>query len=149
GHLLSQDALSSDELFAKARKTAFDNKDYPEAIQLCRQALTLSPGYTDIEVFLGRLYYWSDRTDSARILLNNALQANPSHEDAAIAAASIAYFSNNYQESLNYCDKGLTYNPRSPDLLLQKAKALVQLRRYKEALVITDSLELNPKTKAD
>ncbi|MGC4039150.1 MAG: YaiO family outer membrane beta-barrel protein [Chitinophagaceae bacterium] len=145
----AQQTLSSDELFVKARKTAFDNKDYPTAIKICHEALALNPGYTDIEVFLGRLYYWSDFTDSAKIVLDNALQANPSHEDAAVAAASIAYFSNDYQQSINYCNKGLQYNPQSTDLLLQKAKCLVQTRQYKDALVIIDSLEQNPKTKSD
>ncbi|TCV11367.1 tetratricopeptide repeat protein [Sphingobacterium alimentarium] len=60
--------LDSDQLFALARKTAFDQKDYPKAIQLSKQALARSPEYTDIQVFLGRLYTWMDAVDSARMV---------------------------------------------------------------------------------
>ncbi|HEY0609188.1 MAG TPA: hypothetical protein VGD35_06015, partial [Chitinophaga sp.] len=35
----AQDQRSSDELFQDARKAAFDNKNYPLAIQLSRLAL--------------------------------------------------------------------------------------------------------------
>ena len=136
----TQEAQSSDELFQKARKAAFDLKNYPEAIRLCKQALVSSPGYTDIQVFLGRLYFWSDHVDSSRIVLSDALRNNPVHEDAALAAASIAYFTDLYSESLDYCDKGLQHHPRSNDLLLQKAKTLTAMRNYRAASLITDSL---------
>jgi YaiO family outer membrane protein len=138
--VFAQEKLSSDELFQKARKTAFDQKNYPAAIELCKEALAISPGYTDIQVFLGRLYFWNNHTDSARTILSNALENNPSHEDAAIAAASIAYFADHFPESLAYCNKGLEHNPRSKDLFLQKAKTLVAMHKYNDATIITDSL---------
>ena len=136
----AQQKLSSDELFQIARKTAFDQKNYPAAINLCKEALMSSPGYTDVQVFLGRLYFWSDHTDSARILLDGALQNNPAHEDAAIAAASISFFSDQFDESLHYCAIGLQHHPHSKDLLLQKAKTLVAMHNYGPASQITDSL---------
>jgi YaiO family outer membrane protein len=138
--IFAQEKLNSDELFQKARKTAFDEKNYPAAINLCREALALSPAYTDIQVFLGRLYFWNDHTDSALVVLDHAVANNPSHEDAAVAAASINYFSDHYSESLNYCNKGLEHHPQSKDLLLQKAKTLTAMHNYKDATLITDSL---------
>jgi hypothetical protein len=53
--LFGQENLTSDELFAKARKAAFDEKDYPTAIKIAQQALEKSPDYTDISIFLGRV----------------------------------------------------------------------------------------------
>ena len=139
-------AQDSDDLFQQARRAAFDQKDYPKAISLCKQALTQSPGYTDIQVFLGRLYFWSDKEDTARIILQRAVEQKPDHEDAAFAAASIAYFTNRYEESLRFCNRGLQYHPQSTDLLLQKAKTLTAMREYRQAVRITDSvLTLNPK----
>lgn len=144
--LLAQSTISSDDLFLQARKAAFDQKDYPKAISLCKQALSQSPGYTDIQVFLGRLFFWSNKEDSARIMLARAVEQQPDHEDAAVAAASIAYFTNRNEESLKYCNGGLQYHPHSADLLLQKAKTLTAMREYKTAVRITDSvLKLDPK----
>jgi YaiO family outer membrane protein len=138
--LTAQEKLTSDELLVQARSAAFQQKDYPKAIALCQQALSQSPDYTDIRVFLGRLYFWSDKEDSARITLDQALRENPSHEDAAVAAASIAYFTNRYQEGLAYSETGLQHHPKSPDLLLQKAKILTAMRNYKYAARLTDTL---------
>lgn len=144
--LTAQEKLSSDNLLVQARHAAFQQKDYPKAIELCKQALSQSPGYTDIRVFLGRLYFWSGKDDSARTTLDQALRENPSHEDAAIAAASIAYFTNHYQEGLAYCETGLQHHPKSPDLLLQKAKILTAMRDHKQAARLTDTLlSIDPK----
>ena len=60
--------LNSDQLFQKARIEAFENKNYPGTINIAKQELTRSPDYTDIQVFLGRLYTWSDQPDSARMV---------------------------------------------------------------------------------
>ncbi|AZI34265.1 tetratricopeptide repeat protein [Kaistella carnis] len=62
----SQQNLSADELFVEARKAAFDKKDYPTSIKLAKQALERAPEYTDISVFLGRVYTWNDDLSSAR-----------------------------------------------------------------------------------
>ena len=138
----AQETLSSDELFNQARTTAFEQKNYPAAIGLCRQALQKSPGYTDIKVFLGRLFFWNDQPDSSHKILDEALQADPKHEDAAVAAVDIAYFSDQYQQAVDYCNKGLLFHPQSTELLTKKTKCLIELKKYKEALLITDSLSL-------
>ncbi len=136
----AQTELGADELLVEARKTAFDQKNYPGAIRLCQQALRRSPDYTDIRVFLGRLYFWNDQTDSSRLTLDQAVKGNPQHEDAAVAAASVAFFTDQYNDCLSYCAGGLQHHPRSRDLLMQKAKCLTAMRRYKDAVIITDTL---------
>ncbi|KKX49940.1 tetratricopeptide repeat protein [Sphingobacterium sp. IITKGP-BTPF85] len=62
--------LTADELFVKARTEAFD-QNYAEAIKISKQALKQAPEYTDISIFLGRLYTWSDKIDSARTIFPN------------------------------------------------------------------------------
>ncbi len=146
---LSAQTISSDEYFQMARKAAFDNKDYPAAIRMCRQALRQSPGYTDIQIFLGRVYYWSGQADSSLLMLTAALQNKPAYEDASVAIADIEYYSDHYEIALNYVERGLAYNPASKDLMLRKAKYLTALYRYKEAWFITDSLlQTDPKNNA-
>lgn len=146
---IAQNKPSADELLVQARQTAFEQKNYPGAIRLCQQALEGSPGYTDIRVFLGRLYFWNDQTDSARFQLDKAVKENPAHEDAAVAAASVAFFTDQYDACIAYCDGGLQHHPQSRDLLLQKAKCLTGMRRYKEAVILTDTLISRNKNDAD
>ncbi|MBC7654409.1 MAG: hypothetical protein H7098_08045 [Oligoflexus sp.] len=52
----AQENLSPDEMLIKVRKLAFDDKNYLAAIALTKKALLKSPDYTDVEIFLGRLY---------------------------------------------------------------------------------------------
>ena len=146
---LSAQTISSDEYFQMARKAAFENHNYPAAIQLSKQALQQSPGYTDIQIFLGRVYYWNGQADSSMIMLKAALENKPAYEDASVAIADIEYFSEHYASALHYSERGLVYNPSSKELMLRKAKCLAALYRYKEAWFITDSLlQTDPKNNA-
>jgi YaiO family outer membrane protein len=136
----AQTSLSSDELFQQARKAAFDEKNYPKAIGLSKQALSKSPDYSDIRVFLGRLYTWSDKTDSARVEFNRVLTKHPDNEDASFAFGSLEYWNNNSNNALKIVDGGLKYHPRSGDLLLLKAKVLNDLKQYAAANNTLDTL---------
>jgi YaiO family outer membrane protein len=136
----AQTGASSDELFQQARKAAFDQKDYPKAISLSKQALVRSPDYADIHVFLGRIYTWTDKLDSARAQFNLVLSKHPDNEDASFAYGSLEYWNNNSPKALQYAQDGLKYHPQSKDLLLLKAKALNDLKRYAEANNTLDTL---------
>ncbi|HEY8784755.1 MAG TPA: YaiO family outer membrane beta-barrel protein [Mucilaginibacter sp.] len=136
----AQTEFSSDELFQQARKAAFDRKDYPKASALCKQALLKSPDYSDIHVFLGRIYTWTDKLDSARAQFNLVLSKHPDNEDASFAFGSLEYWNNNSAKALQYAQDGLKYHPQSKDLLLLKAKVLNDLKRYKEAYSTLDAL---------
>ena len=136
----AQTGASSDELFQQARKAAFDQKDYAKAISLSKQALERSPGYSDIRVFLGRIYTWSGKLDSARAQFTQVLAKHPDNEDGALAAGSLEYWNDNSPKALQFAQNGLKYHPESKDLLLLKAKALNDLKRYKEANNTLDTL---------
>ncbi|MDB5143527.1 MAG: hypothetical protein JWQ66_2240 [Mucilaginibacter sp.] len=136
----AQSKLSSDELFQQARKAAFDQKDYPKAISLSKQALVKSPDYSDIHVFLGRIYTWTDKLDSARAQFNLVLSRHPDNEDASFAYGSLEYWNNNSPKALQYLQDGLKYHSQSKDLLLLKAKVLNDLKRFKEANSTLDTL---------
>jgi YaiO family outer membrane protein len=142
----AQSGASSDDLFQQARKVAFDDKNYAGAIALSKQALSKSPDYTDIRVFLGRLYIWSNHPDSARTQLDEVLTKHPDNEDGAIAYASLEYWNNNSAKALPLVTQGLRWHPASTDLLLLKAKILNDLKRFREAnLTIDTVLAANPK----
>ncbi len=145
----AQGGLSSDELFQQARKAAFDQKDYPKAISLSKQALARSPDYSDIRVFLGRVYTWSDKTDSARAEFNTVLSKHPDNEDAAFAFGSLEYWNNNSPKALQLVQSGLKFHPQSKDLLLLEAKVLNDLKRFSEANTTLDTLIKEDPTNSD
>jgi YaiO family outer membrane protein len=136
----AQNGASSDELFQQARHAAFDQKDYSKAISLSKQALTKSPDYSDIRVFLGRVYTWSGKIDSARDAFNYVLGKHPDNEDASFAFGSLEYWNDNSAKALQLTNAGLKYHPQSKDLLLLKAKVLNDLKRYSEARNTLDTL---------
>ncbi|MCK9210817.1 MAG: YaiO family outer membrane beta-barrel protein [Ignavibacteriaceae bacterium] len=137
---LAQKEPTSDELFLQARTAAFDKKDYIKARALCKEALSKSPNYTDIEIFLGRLYTWDQLRDSARIVLTNALAKNPTSVDAHNALIDLEYWSGDSPKALAYANSALTLNPVSEEILLKKTKILVDLQNYEEAYRTIDTL---------
>ncbi|MEO8821926.1 MAG: YaiO family outer membrane beta-barrel protein [Ginsengibacter sp.] len=135
----AQNSLTSDELFTNARNAAFDDKDYNKAKQLAFEALEKSPGYADIDIFLGRIYSWNDQYDSAIIHFSKVLNSKP-NEDASIAYADLEYWNDHYQKALEICNNALNVYPSSEDLLLRKAKNLKALKNYKEAAGVTEQI---------
>jgi YaiO family outer membrane protein len=136
----AQNGPSSDDLFQQARHAAFDGKDYAKAISLSKQALSKSPDYSDIRVFLGRVYTWSGKTDSARAEFAQVLIKHPDNEDASFASGSLEFWNDNSVKALQIVNNGIKYHPQSKDLLLLKAKVLNDLKRYGEANNTLDSL---------
>ncbi|WP_346985179.1 YaiO family outer membrane beta-barrel protein [Chryseobacterium sp. POE27] len=142
----SQQKLSADELFANARTEAFEKKDYPKSISLAKQALEIAPNYTDISVFLGRLYTWNKDPDSARTVFEQLDKKNVQDEDYFIAYASLEYWNDNNTKAIEIIDKGLSYHSQSESLWLLKAKSYNSAKDYTAAKnAIENVLKINPK----
>jgi tetratricopeptide (TPR) repeat protein len=121
-------AISSDSLFNQARTAAFDQQNYPLAIILSKKALAEAPDYTDVSVFLGRVYTWSDKPDSARTIFTAVLAKHPDDEDASFAYGSLEYWNNNFPKALEVVNLALKYHNHSTDLLTLKAKILADTK---------------------
>ena len=138
-------AQSSDEIFVQARRAAFDESNYPKAIGLSKIALQASPDYADIRVFLGRLYTWSKKPDSARIEFNYIISRQPTYEDAYVALGNLEFWNDNTEKALTVVDSGLKLIPNSEALNLLKAKLLNDLKRWREAdELLAQILKKNP-----
>jgi len=138
--------LTTDELFLKARTAAFDEDNYPKAIELTLKALDKSPSYADVRIFLGRLYTWTDKVDSARVAFNRVLKENPGYEDGSLAFANLEYWNDNSEKALEIVNNGIEANPKSENLLLLKARILKDLQQYSLASnTLNKLLKINPK----
>lgn len=139
-NLYAQRVFTSDELFQQARSAAFDQKDYQKAIELATQALEQSPDYSDIRVFLGRLYTWTGKYDLSQKTFLEILDLNADFEDASIALTDLEYWNDHYSLALVVCNEGLGHHPDSEELLLRKAKILNAMRQYSEAYRVASDL---------
>jgi YaiO family outer membrane protein len=128
---LSAQAPSADDLFQKAREAAF-KKNYSDAVQLSKDALSLTPDYADVRVFLGRVYTWSDKKDSAANCFEQVLNQHPENENACAAYADLEYWNDEFSKALVICEKGLAFHPDSKELMMKKAKCLLALKRFSE-----------------
>ncbi|TVZ28707.1 YaiO family outer membrane protein [Gillisia sp. Hel_I_86] len=130
---MAQETLSSDELFINARTAAFDEDDYPKAIRITKQALEISPDYSDIRIFLGRLYTWTDEVELARKEFDRVIKTNPGYEDAHLAYGYLEYWNDNPEKALEVIQPGIEKNPASKGLLMLKAKIQNNLGQFTEA----------------
>jgi len=144
--MYSQQNLSADELFVKARNAAFEQKDYPASIALAKEALEKAPNYTDISVFLGRLYTWNKDLVSARAIFEELEKKEVQDEDYFLAYASLEYWNDQNTKAIEILDRGLSYHPKSETLLLLKTKVYFGMDNYEEAdKAVTTLLTINPK----
>lgn len=138
--LFAQNEQSSDELFKLAHEAAFQQKDRAKARELCYEILKKSPNYTDVSVFLARLYTWDDMYDSARAVFSRIFARDSSNYDAISAAIDFEYWSNNPQKALIYCNLGLEKYPKSEEFLLKKSRVLANLKQYDAAFNTIETL---------
>jgi YaiO family outer membrane protein len=136
----AQTVVTTDDLFTAARIAVFEEKNNEKARQLAKQALSQSPDYADVEVFLGRLYSWNKNYDSAAFHFKNVLTNQPANQDASSALIDLEYWNDHNYQALLICNKALSLHKDSEQLLLKKAKILNSLKQYKEAALITDQL---------
>ncbi|SDF76852.1 outer membrane protein, YaiO family [Pedobacter terrae] len=133
-------------LFEQAKKAAFDQKDYNKAIELTKRVLAKNPEVIEYTIFLGRLYTWSEKLDSARKTFRYVLEKMPAHEDATLAYGNLEYWNSNPAIALKIIEPGLRASPTSSSLLLLKARVLHSLNRAPEAgLVLSQLLKIDPK----
>lgn len=136
--LRSQGVKDVDEAFQQARKLAFSSQ-YEPAIDLCKKILLKSPGYTDVSVLMARVYYWSDKKDSAMHILEKVIGTKP-NEDAYIAYVDMLRWSDDNTKSLFYANEGLKKYPSSSDLAIRKARSLSNNGFNRDAYQVLDTL---------
>lgn len=143
------ETLTSDDLFQLARKEVYDRNNYPKGISYLKKALLLSPDYADLRVFLGRIYTWSNKIDSARREFNRVLSHDPTNTDAVSAMFDLEYWNENYGFALVIAEKGLKIDRNSEDFTIKKAKSLNALKKSSEAAsTLADYVKQRPGSQA-
>lgn len=137
-------ALGVDELFQRARETAFAGKR-EEARAMLLTILERSPNYMDVRIFLARTYAWDGMRAQARKELQTVLAQSPQHEDAFNALVDVEMWDDQFAHGLTVVNTALSYYPNSEDLLYKKASILNSLNKSDEAeIVLNQLLTINP-----
>ena len=139
---IQPDSISYDSLFKVAKYYAYNN-ERQKAINTCR--ILLAKDYnSDVDVLLGRIYSWTDKYDSSKIILNNVLANKPGHYDAYEALIDLEYWNDKYEDAMKVCDDALIDHPDDEIFLLKKAKILKAQNRNNDAiLTLQKIIEIN------
>ncbi len=142
----AQDTTNYDKLYEKARKEAFEKKNYGEARVICRKILDKKPQYYDARVLIGNTLAFERKFNDARFEIEKVLEEKPEYHDAIQILLNIEYWSGNLKQALKVADKAILLFPNEYEFKITKAKILDQLELYPEALAILEDL-LVPKPK--
>lgn len=140
--------LDGDQLFALARKTAFDG-NREEARRMLLYILDRTPAYDEVRVFLARTYYWDHQVEQARSELAKVLTQNPKDVEAIVLLSDAEKMDGKSEVSLQVCENGLKYFPNNEELLLRKADLENTLGRNETAVeTLNTLLTINPSHEA-
>ncbi|KHJ37499.1 putative PEP-CTERM system TPR-repeat lipoprotein [Pedobacter glucosidilyticus] len=139
-------SLSSDSLMILAKKEAYGNNNYPKAIVLMKQAIKQSPDYKDLRILLGRLYTFSDKTDSAKNEYQKILLKRYDDIDALRGIYDADYWADKYDLAIKTAELGINYHPDTALFYIGKAKVMNAQFKPFDAI---DFLESNPKILKD
>jgi len=127
------DELTVDELYEKARTTAFEDGDYETARKYAYEALDRSPNYHGIRIFVARLYSWEGNYKEAEEELNYVLDEDPQNRRALMALVDTQTWAEQKNEALKTVSQGLEYYPDDTEFMLKKASVLYGMENYEEA----------------
>ena len=108
------------------------------------RGLAISPNYSDLRIFLGRIYTWTNQYDSAKSCFEFVIKNKPDYEDVSLAYSDLEYWNDHYANALTVCNNGLQYHPQSEELLIRKTKILRAQKNYHQAdSIVQYILKLN------
>jgi tetratricopeptide (TPR) repeat protein len=116
------------EALASMASRSIERKDYSQAIQLLRRALSIKPGYVDAYIYLGVAYRESGEDRSSVQAFQSAIENGPTHPKIYLAHyyLGLAYLHlNSPQNALQELGKAGSIQPD----FAPAQRALEQLRR--------------------
>jgi len=132
--IYNQNNPDSDSLFTAAKYEAYTNSNYPQAKILIKRAISQSPNYKDLQVFLGRIYTFTDEPDSAKKQFQGILNTDPNNTDAIDGLYDVEYWNDNYTQALEIAEIGINNYPDSGIYYLKKSKAINALKKPYDAI---------------
>lgn len=86
----------------------------------------------DLKAYLGLIYYYQDKPDSALVIFNEVIAKNPEYLQPYLYAASLTLEEEVYDLAINYTNAGLKIEPDNITLLFYKGIALIESEKQVE-----------------
>ena len=83
-----------------AEHASVRHRDYPEAINCYKEALTFDPDDQLAMCSLARLYLMNDDLDACQYTCANLLKSDTENEEATIMMADLAFRKNDYEAAM-------------------------------------------------
>jgi tetratricopeptide (TPR) repeat protein len=122
----------------KAAGEAWDNKKFPEAVELLERASSLNPSNTGILLYLGRLHGLRYNYRDAERCLERAVQVTQDKTEILAAAGLQCRDFGNFAMAASYYLRATSQSNASPALFVEMAKIYERLRRVEEAAGMLD-----------
>ncbi len=120
-------------------------KHYPEALRLLKQALQIDPDNPTVHNNLGVALCGMGQHEEGLVALRQALALDPEFADACCNIGRALCDTGRHAESLAYFDRAVALEPDIADIHYQRAVALDRLQRRDEALAAYERVvELSP-----
>jgi len=118
---------------------------FDEAVEACRQAAHLEPGFSQAHANLGAALFEAGRIDEAITSYSTAIRLNPADAFAHASLGTALWTLGRFAESLAACQTAITLNPRDAIAHSSLGLALRGLGRSEEALIAFQSaITLDP-----
>lgn len=144
----SMDELTVDQIYKKARTSAFEDGNYDQARAYAYEALDRSPNYHGIRIFLARLYSWEGNYEQARQELQYVHEQDPANRRAFLALTDVEKWSEHLEAALQTVNEALNFHPEDEQLLFQKASVLYNMEEYNRSEdIYRNMLARNPDNK--
>jgi YaiO family outer membrane protein len=136
------DTYENPEEGFSAMRTAANAGEYANAKQIGLLLLAENPEYSDVSIYLARVYGWEKLYDSAYVLIEEVIAENPELPDAYIAYVDICYWENNWEKLKSVSDEALKVT-NSDDIRAKYALALYHSGEDQQARSQADSVIVN------
>lgn len=132
------------ERMLKAVGEAWNNRDFPQAIELLERASRLNPSNVGMLLDLGRFHGLRYNHAAAERCFDQAVRIAPNKTQMLAAAAVNSRDFGNFGMSERYYLRALEQKNATPELFVQLAKLYERLRRMDDAAAMLDrALQLN------
>jgi len=111
----------------------FDQKQYPQAIDLYRKVMELQPSNVEVSTDIGTALFYSNRFDEAIAQFKKTLQLEPNHPRALFnLGVALLHGKNDAQGAIQAWEKLVQNNPNFPQVDLVKEQVRLLKEREKK-----------------
>jgi tetratricopeptide (TPR) repeat protein len=125
--------------FYKAGKEFIENMKYEDAVAQFTNALGIEPSNPDYYYARGRAYESLSKYEEAKTDFEKVIVFAPKEVDAYIGLGTVGNKMDNFEEALNHLNKASALDKRNGDIYPEKVITLLGLKRYDQALKVSDT----------